>query len=120
MKKIVILVMLLVFALAGCSEKIEPLENPEPELFSEFYLGDNFTILKRTIIEDKAYYTIGYPINDGYVLGAVHLDNYRILYNDEYYDLQQGYKLGLYDAENLLNYGIQGMSRSCSYDDSCD
>ncbi len=52
-------------------------------------------------------------------MGAVHLDNYRVLYEDEYYDLLQGYKLGLYDAEELLNYGITGISRSCSYDDSC-
>lgn len=109
----------LLFTLTGCGETIIPLENPEPQLFSEFYEGENFTILDRTIIESNAYVSLGYGLDDGYMLGAYHISNYRVLYDEEYYNLQQGHQLGLYKAEDLIEYGITGISRSCSYDDSC-
>lgn len=120
MKKWLFVLLLFLMSLSGCSEQVTPMENPDEDAFSTFYVGDDFSILKRILIEDKSYYMIGYMINDGYALGAVHMDNYRVLYKDEYYDLQQGYTLGLYEAEDLLDIGITNISRSCSANDTCD
>jgi len=109
---------------------IEPLTNPDIVSFDEFYvnefyigkdfIGINYRIFKRTVIENKVYVSLGYGLNDGYLLNTAHLDNYRVLYGGEYYNLQQGYQLGLYTAEDLIDFGVKGVHRSCSYDDSCN
>ncbi len=136
MKRILMFIVITcIVVLSGCGkseelvESIEPLENPEIELFSEFHneelllgdynLGTTFIIYKRIKQEQHAFFLLPYALNDGYTLGAPHLYSYRILYNEEYYDLHQGYKLGLYTAEDLISYGIKGVTRNCSYDDSC-
>lgn len=113
-------ILLLCFILTGCHPSIDPMSDPEIDLFTSFHVEDEFTIYKRTSIENQLYTMEGYPIDNGYLLGQVHLDNYRVFYEDEYYTLLQGYELGLYQAQDLLDYGVTGLSRYCQADDTCD
>ncbi|PKK97661.1 MAG: hypothetical protein CVV57_10895 [Tenericutes bacterium HGW-Tenericutes-2] len=96
--------------LVGCT-KILPLDNPEPELFSTFHEGDDFTILKRIDIDpNQIYYCIGLIINSpkGYtcLVGEYERLNYLVLFEDEYYDIINGSYLNLYTANELIDWGI--------------
>lgn len=115
MKKLsVLLVLLLVVMLSGCEEEIEPIDNPEIDLFQVLHVSLEYTIYVRSEIDEtRAYYAIGYGIGDGYVLGEYHMHNYRVLYDGEYYNLQQGNQLGLYEGEDLIEYGVDGISYNC-------
>jgi hypothetical protein len=106
--------------LSGCQASIDPMSDPEIDLFTPFHVEDDFTIYKRTSIENQIYTMIGYPIDDGYLLGTSHQINYRVYYKDAYYTLLQGHELGLYQAQDLLDYGVTGLSHHCSFDESCD
>ena len=104
--------------LLGCT-KVMPLENPEPELFSTFHEGDDFTILKRTDIDpNQLYNTIGLIINSpkGYtcLVGEFERLNYLVLFEEEYYDIINGSYLKLYTASELTDWGI---NLSCQLDE---
>ncbi len=106
----VLMITLVSVTLYAC-QSVKPLENPEPELFSLFYEGSNFTILKRTDInEDIIYPSIAVIIfddnNEMYAIGAYHINNYLVYYKDKYYDLQAGNLLHLYTADDLIEIGI--------------
>lgn len=108
-----IMVMISLF-LIGCT-RVESLENPEPELFSTFHEGEEYTILKRTEIPSQAYLSIGYIINSpkGYscVVGSYEKMHYIVLYEDEYYDIINASYLDLFTSDDLVDFGI---SVSCS------
>ena len=96
--------------LVGCT-KVEPLENPEPELFTSFHEGEDFSILRRTDIDpNQGYIMIGLIINSpkGYtcIVGEFERQNYLVLFEDEYYDLINGSYLKLYTANELVDWGI--------------
>lgn len=110
-KGLFLLIIILVVILSACdTEKIIPLEDPQHELFSTLYEGDGYTILKRTEIdESQYYYMIAYYIDDGTrtcILGHYHIVNYRVLYNDNYYDILQGAKFDLYSCAKLIELEI--------------
>jgi hypothetical protein len=113
MKKVILSMLLLTFTISfsACTNNGVPLENPQPELFSLFYTGDDYEIYKRIDIdEEKTYALIGYPIESDKgttcTIGLIHLENYIVLYNNEYYDLQTGARLNLYKGNELINMGI--------------
>jgi len=109
---IFIIVLIIMIGMSAC-EKIEvvPMENPEPELFNTFYEGDGYEILRRREIEEgKVYVSLGYGVeaDEGYscLTGASVIDNYRVLYDGEYYNIQTGSHLGLYTGNDLEEIGI--------------
>jgi len=113
MKKVAlgILMLFLTISFSACVYKVAPLENPQPELFSLFYTGSNYEIYKRIDIDDeKIYPLIGFPIESDKgttcTIGLNHLENYIVLYGNEYYDLQSGAHLNLYNGNQLINMGI--------------
>lgn len=78
-----------------------------------FFDGDNYTIFKRTEIDDlKLYITIGYPMEDSnggaYLAGALHKENYFIGYNGEDYDIIEVHKLVIYTCNDLNDLGVIG------------
>ena len=104
------LVILMVIVSLGKKEEILALEDPHPELFSVFYEGDGYSILKRTEIDElQAYTLIAFHIDDGTdicTVSSVHKINYRVLYNDKYYDIVQGVDLELYTCAKLIELEI--------------
>ncbi len=118
MKKMVlgILIFFLILSLFGCSSKVAPLENPQPELFTLFYTGENYEIYKRTEIdEEKLYILIGFPIESdsgtSCTIGLYHLENYIVFYHEKYYDLQAGARLNLFSGNDLIVMGIHASCR---------
>lgn len=119
MKKMVlsILIFVLLTSLLGCSEQIQPLENPQPELFTLFYEADKYEIYKRTEIDEEKFYPlIGFPIRSdsgtSCTIGLYHLENYIVLYEDEYYDLQTGARLKLFTGNDLIEVGIDASCKN--------
>jgi len=113
MKKITlsILMLFLTISFSACAYKVTPLENPQPELFSLFYTGSDYEIYKRIDIDDeKIYPLIGFPIKSEKsttcTIGLNHLENYIVRYSNEYYDLQSGANLHLYNGNQLINMEI--------------
>ena len=124
MKSKIIMLLFVLLLLAGCTEEIEPIENPIVEDFNIFYAEDeDFTIYRRTEIDDDVIYTmIGYQLDDGdsgLLIGSYHMLNFMVLYDDEFYTLLDGNKLGLYSGQDLIDFGIDGISVRCD-DASCD
>lgn len=111
MRKILVLVVLsLVFFVIGC-DRIEPVDNPQPELFSVLHEGDNFTFMIRTNIDPNAlYYSyavyIQSPDGQNCVIGDYEMRNYLVHYEDEYYDILSGSKLHLYTTDDLIEWGV--------------
>lgn len=106
MKKIIVLSisMLIVLLLSSCS-KLETIEDPELDLFSEFYIDDEYTILKRTNIEQMSYYAYAINLKTGddesCIAGHYHEMNYMFLYESEYYGIKEASKLGLFTCSDL-------------------
>jgi|AntAceMinimDraft_18_1070375.scaffolds.fasta_scaffold02209_3 hypothetical protein len=120
MKKLILsmLMLAILFSVLACGEKIEPLENPQSELFSTFYEGDGFTILKRTEIDPDVMYELpAFSLKSekgtSCIIGSEQMDNYLVLYNEEYYNVQDGTYLNLYTGNELINLGVGG---SCTED----
>ena len=113
MRKLLVLVLITVtLMLCSCGNRIVPLENPEPELFSNFYVGENYTLLKRTIIPEMDNYTTeAYGIGEDYIVGSFHMRHYRVLYNDEYFNIVQGEQLGLYTVDELIEMEVPGITQ---------
>ncbi len=119
MRKIVLSVFMLVMSISlfGCSEKVTPLENPENELFTNFYTGSNFEIYIRTEIDEEKYYQLmGFHIESDKgtycTIGLYHLENYLVYYKEAYYDLLSGAKLNLYTGNDLIDFGIDASCRN--------
>jgi len=113
MRKIVFLVLMIAFSfgISACTYQTDPLDNPQPEFFTLFYTGDGYTIYKRIDIdEEKMYALIGFLVESEKgttcTMGLYHLENYIVFYNDEYYDLQAGAQMKLYQGNDLVNMGI--------------
>lgn len=109
-----IVIFVLVVSVSACNQRAVTLENPESELFSLFYEGDDYSILKRIDIDPKAIY-YGYAVYIGdekeyCMVGDFHIKNYRVLYKDKYYDIVNGEKLGLYSSQDLIDIGIENIS----------
>jgi len=90
---------------------VEPLENPHPELFDIFIEEEDYLILKRAEIDDSLIFpmialVITYSDGTETSIGLSTEYQYRVLYKEEYYSLQAGNQLGLFYAENLIEYGI--------------
>lgn len=105
------LIFILMITLLGCTSIVEPLENPESELFTVFYTGSNYEIYKRTEIdEEKIYPLIGFPVKSdkgtSCTIGLYHLENYIVQYKEDYYDLQSGSRLNLFTGNKLIDIGI--------------
>jgi len=99
--------------LSSCNgkEEIIPMENPEIESFSVFYEGNDYTIFKRTEIEPRSYISLGYGFGEGdtgCLIGAFHMLNYRVMFELEYYNLQQAGMLELFTCEKMLELEIIG------------
>ena len=98
--------------LTGCSNVvIEPLENPEPELFSLLYESETYSIFERNVIEeDKIFYMVGYYMDEDYdcIFGEKDKYMYIVLYEEQYYDIFEAYKLDLYTISDLTLIGIAG------------
>jgi len=112
MKKLLLAVFILFFSISlSACQKVEPIENPEPELFSVFHEKENFTLLIRTDIDsDQAYTSVGYTIydknGDTCLVGSAQISNYLVLYKEKYYNIQTGSQLGLFNADDLIDWGI--------------
>ncbi|GEM_PF-2233366 len=119
MKRYLVITLLMITPFLISCGYVAPLENPEPELFSVFHEGDDFTILMRTEIDpDTLYVSMGYGIKSpkGYacITGAYEMVNYMVLYNDKYYDIVSGAEFNIYSAFELSDWGI---SVSCTIED---
>jgi hypothetical protein len=106
-----VLMVILAISFSACTNKVAALENPQPELFGLFYMGDNYEIYKRIDInEEKVYALIGFPIisrnGTTCTIGLYHLENYIVFYDNKYYDLQTGGILNLYKGNELIDIGI--------------
>lgn len=116
MKKLIlsIIIFVLAISISACNPKVVPMENPESELFSVFYEGEDYTILIRTNIDpDALYYAYARGIGnekDNCVVGDAHIKNYRVLYKEKYYDIVDGENLGLYSVQDLMDMGIENIS----------
>ena len=105
------LIFILMITLLGCTNIVEPLENPESELFTVFYTGDNYEIYKRTEIDENKFYPlIGFPVKSdkgtSCTIGLYHLENYIVHYKEDYYDLQSGSRLDLFTGNDLVEMEI--------------
>lgn len=116
MKKVIVLVSVIIILifLNGC-ETPEPLENPSPELFSDFYVDDEYMILKKTHIDPVAIYNAYAVIletfdGDTCTVGHYHEVNYMFLYNEKYYGIREASKLDIFTCDdleevNVINFG---------------
>lgn len=116
MKRLLIIMMFLVVISMVSCDKIVPLENPEPSLFDFYQIEENFTILKRSDIDpNQAYITLAYiiqsPKGQSFFIGQYEMLNYMVLYDDDYYDLQNASYLSLFTADDLHEWNI---NVSCS------
>ena len=111
MKKInvVYILMLMMLVLSGCQEKAVPLENLELENYEVYYAFDEYTIYKRSIIEEQVYLMYAFIIgdeDDSCTIGNYHEVNFMVFHNDEYYGIQEFNKTGMYDCGALLKSGF--------------
>lgn len=118
MKKCILFLIMFSFILSlfACSQKIAPLENPQPELFTLFYSGENYSIYKRIDIDEEKFYPLlGFPLESekgtSCSVGLYHLENYIVFYDDYYYDLQSSTRLKLFNGNELTTMGIDANCR---------
>lgn len=109
-KALLVVVVLLTIVLSAC-QRVIPLDNPEPELFSVVHEGDDFTLLRRTEIEsERICLAIALPINSPKglycAIGWCELQDYLVLYDDDYYDLIGGAEMNLFTATDLMGWGV--------------
>jgi hypothetical protein len=115
MKKIFDLLAFFVFVivLTSCrSEKAIALENPQIELFNVIYESDEYSIFIRTDIDaGQSFYKPAYTVGiDGEtcIVGEEQKYNYRILYNEKYYDIVEANKFSLFTCSELREIGVIG------------
>lgn len=113
MKRIILLLVILPFIglLLSCNpDKAIPLMDPHIDQFETIFESTNYSILKRTVIDESAAYTMeAYHLGqepDVCILGSYHRINYQVLYDGQYYDLIEGTKLKLFDCDVLYNLDI--------------
>ena len=111
MKRVLFLIILLLLtvSLAGCNEKIEPLESIDISLYDVLYESDDYQIYILKEISELQN-TIGIPVEDledrTCYLGITQKNAYVVLYEDDYYSLQSGVKLGLFHTDDLIDQGV--------------
>ena len=114
MKTIVSFTLLLLLSLgvSACGEKVQPLENPQEDLYSVIYESDDFSILKRIEIdEDAIYIMIGYEYGigkDTCTVGQYQRVNYLVEYKGEYYDFIDANNLNIISCDLLDELNIHG------------
>lgn len=115
MKRIFLTIILLTFVLSltACKkEKAFPLSNPEIELFEIIYQDETYSIYERidqTLDDDVAFTMIAYTIGektDSCIVGSFDLYNYRFFYDEQYYDIVEANKLGIFTCTSLNEVGI--------------
>lgn len=112
MKKILnsLLLVIILSLQTGCStERVEPIEDPQLELFETVYETNFYSILKRIDIGDEIYVSIGYLVGKEdfkCMVGAYHRANYMVYYDGEYYDFVDANALELYTCDVLIEQGI--------------
>jgi len=113
MKRLILAVMALLFAISmSACQTYEPIENPEPELFSVLHEDENFTLLIRTYIDpDQLYNSIGIgikgPKGQVCLVGSYQIVNYIVLYKGEYYDIVSAVAMTLFTTSDLTEWGIK-------------
>lgn len=105
-----VLSLFLAISLSACQTN-EPIENPEPELFSVLHEDENFTLLIRTYIDPDQLYTkegIGIKSPKGVycLVGSYEMVNYMVQYKGEYYDIVSGATMNLFTTSDLTEWGI--------------
>lgn len=109
-KTLIIFFFFLVIFVIGC-DRINPVDNPQPELFSVLHEGEDFTLFIRTYIDPNALY-YSYAVNlvtpDGEVcvIGDYEMQNYLVEYDNQYYNILGGYQLELFTTEELIEWGL--------------
>ena len=106
---IVLLIVLLTFSLSGCNEKIEPLESIDISSYDVLYESDEYKIYMLKEISEWQH-TIGIPVEElegrTCYLGITQKNAYVVLYEGDYYSLQNGVKLGLFHTDDLIEQGV--------------
>jgi hypothetical protein len=104
----IIVLVLMVFSLSGCKEEIVPVDVDMKE-YSVFYDGGDYVLYKADYISDIQY-TICISLekleDDSCCLGITQQNAFIVGYNSEYYDLQGGVNLGLFDTYDLIEAGV--------------
>lgn len=116
MKKVILIVILLVvLMISGCKSQIpdvQPKQVSNIKEFTEIYRGENFVLYKRTEIDpDQAYILPAYSVGKGKdecLIGSYEIIHYLVEFEDEYYDLIDGYELGLYEPKQMIDMGVEG------------
>ena len=111
-QKIVLAIFGVLLMLTGCSsEEIMLKEDVDITEYEVVYTNKDYIIyIKSEIPEDAAYYMYAKSImNDSgqeCIMGHYEDSNYVLEYNDEYYYIVDGERLGLYTANKLIDLGI--------------
>ena len=107
-----LLVVLLAIGLSGCKQKQVDSQDYDQNLFDVFYESKDYTIMKRIEIDEEQVLTaIGYGIGDGYMLGEYHRINFYVQVDEAVYYLDDGVKMGLYTAQDLVDIGLARISK---------
>lgn len=105
----VLFLLFLTISLISCSNKAQPLEDPQVELFEEIYQGEDFSILRQIIMYEGPTYMIAYHFgigDDTCIIGQIHLMNYMVFYKDKYYNLVEANKFQKISCDLLLELEI--------------
>jgi hypothetical protein len=115
MKRVILLVLVTYAAilLCSCGYNAKPIENPEIDKFEEYYIGDNFTVLKRSEIDPEMLYAMiayGFGLgteNDTCNVGEYERYNYMFFYRENYYDIVEFNKFHIVSCDDLFEMNVK-------------
>ena len=110
-QKIVLAIFGILLMLTGCStEKVMVKEDVDISQYEVVYTNIDYIIYIRSEIPEQAYYMYAKTIlsdeGNPCLMGHYEDLNYVLEYENEYYYIVDGEKLGLYTANKLVDLGI--------------
>ncbi len=111
MKKIVLLIIiiLVVVLIKTWGFWATPIENPEVDMFEEYYVDDDFTVYIRSELVEY-WEMVGYGFGKRFatqcMVGGYEDANYMFYYKDKYYDIVEINKINIVSCEDLYKMGM--------------
>lgn len=98
--------------LSSCQDKIEPLNDIDLSFYNEIHSEDSFSIWEMNefpMYEYKMCLRYSDPDQEEGSSPCIYYPGQNVWiveYKDQYYDISIGYTLGLYNTEDLIEYGV--------------